>query len=90
MLIASFYKGTFYFDDIQKQLNTYIEVEVPRKMYDKLICNQADDWPRVNLWMQEECKGNVLVMWDRPCVWFENPADAVYFKMIWLNPDGHE
>lgn len=88
MLIASFYKGPFYFEDIQKQLNTFIEVEVPKKVYDRVISNEGDDWPRCNLWMQEECKGNVLVMWEQPYVWFENPSDAVYFKMIWMNPEG--
>ncbi len=59
-------------------------VNLSTKEYRKLIDNESDDWPQVNLWMQEECEGNILVIWGHLNVYFELESDAMAFKLRWF------
>lgn len=64
--------------------NICIEVEVPFDKYPELIDNEGDLWPQVNLWMQEECEGTVVVPLLDYIVLFELESDAMAFKLRWL------
>ncbi len=82
-LIATFLTGT---DKVNKQRKKEYPCVLPLSMeeYDGLIDYVADKWPQVNLWMQEECEGKILVIWGFYNIWFELEADAMAFKLRWL------
>lgn len=69
---------------IRNENNAFITVQMLAPQYDELIDDQGDLWPRVNLWMQEECEGTVVVPWSKYVIFFELESDAMAFKLKWL------
>ncbi len=64
--------------------NVRITVQMLAHQYSELIDNEGDSWPQVNLWMQEECEGTIVIPWAEYVIFFELESDAMAFKLRWL------